>query len=437
MNRKICFEHEIIIGRQENVREYEKYIEKINRIYEFKAFRRDFNGIYSTSYVGTIKAKDLHIDILPKIYKKNRDETQAIKNFLLMLSFCENLNIKTLDLKSLRVNNGFFESLASIFSKKLLETLKMNYYREYSLVEEELKYLKGRLILKKQIRKVDISKLCCGYFKYTDNIELHKKLKLVSYFLTFIVKSSEIQRLLKDILSIYNNVDLDFSIVNRQSIVNINKLNFSYTPLLNFADLFLQSKTFQLVSENGNGTFFSFLFDMNIIFESFISKIIRSEWNLIRERVEKLRNCNIKLQAKRKYLIEGPSKKLFGLRPDIVIFEKKGKTNYKAIIDIKYKILNLNREDLGMDQNDVYQMYAYLGKYNSPIGILIYPFTESQVAGSNSENFRCNENYKVFNLNKNRKLYVFLIDLRRDLNNKSEFKELKKSLIEIFSEVFS
>ena len=99
---------------------------------------------------------------------------------------------------------------------------------------------------------------------------------------------------------------------------------------------------------------------MEKIFEKYVGKYIKNSYLF--------KDYNVYTQHSKYYLLESHNK--FKLKPDIVM-EKKDSI---IIMDTKWKILNNNNDNnFGISQNDLYQMYAYLKKYNSHKIILIYP----------------------------------------------------------------
>lgn len=75
-------------------------------------------------------------------------------------------------------------------------------------------------------------------------------------------------------------------------------------------------------------------------------------------------------------LLENDKENKFRIKPDLVICDKadtKLKNPPKIIADTKWKILNFSRNDYGVSQSDLYQVFAYLSRYQCQNGILIYP----------------------------------------------------------------
>ena len=140
-----------------------------------------------------------------------------------------------------------------------------------------------------------------------------------------------------------------------------------YELLLAWCEIFLRRKSF--MPYQGGDKAFALLFDMNKLFESFVA------WHLKRacgnERV-------IKAQESHKYLLEVGGARKFQIKPDIVCRKSdSGGNNVVFIADTKWKILESSESKIdGIAQGDLYQMFAYLAKYECENGFLICPQIE-------------------------------------------------------------
>jgi 5-methylcytosine-specific restriction enzyme subunit McrC len=134
---------------------------------------------------------------------------------------------------------------------------------------------------------------------------------------------------------------------------------------------------------------------MNQLFESYVYHYLKN----------KMKIKNIKVQDKTHHLayLNGKEKK-FQLKPDIVV------DNGKVILDTKWKILSEEKTHNGINQADMYQLYAYGTKYqNCETLFLIYP----------KDNEIENSYYKFFD-DLHLKIYFFDFD--------RENEELKKEI---------
>ena len=83
---------------------------------------------------------------------------------------------------------------------------------------------------------------------------------------------------------------------------------------------------------------------------------------------------DVSTQDRGYYLFEENNRNIFALRPDIVVTREDGR---QIIMDTKWKrLINDGGKNYGISQADMYQMFAYSKKYNTPDIWLLYPKTE-------------------------------------------------------------
>jgi 5-methylcytosine-specific restriction enzyme subunit McrC len=146
------------------------------------------------------------------------------------------------------------------------------------------------------------------------------------------------------------------------SSVVIDRNTKDYEILIQWSKVFLMNQSFTTFS--GNTTARALLFPLEKVFESYAAKNLK--------RVLGDLNWEISTQDKGYYLFDAPRE--FALRPDIVITRDDGS---RIILDTKWKLLSNNpRKNYGISQADMYQMYAYSKKYNTPEIWLLYPLNE-------------------------------------------------------------
>lgn len=378
------------------------------------------NCIKAKNLVGTLQHKDLKINVFPKLYSGDeleKNKKQAIKNFMFMLEYGYNF-VKLKDFESSiekEKMDNFFEVLIYLFAKKLIEQLKMNPNRSYITVEDESNFLKGSWRLSEQLSKSPHlkHKFHVSYDEFTDNNELNRILKFVSRMLLFATSNSGNKQLLHHILLIYAEID---DILKPYAIeldkVKFTRINQEYKPIFELARLFLNKlSTHTLDSKIST---FTFMFDMNFLFEQFIAGFIRKE-HLIPEgyEMETQKSSESLLTEK----INGKSLKHFSLKPDI-FFKADDKKNH-FILDTKYKQLDEKVKSLGVSQSDAYQMYAYSQRYDCKRVILLYPKHLNKEAGS--------KNFTFFN--SVQRLDIRTVNICRDLEKEKD--DLKEDIKEI------
>jgi 5-methylcytosine-specific restriction enzyme subunit McrC len=143
--------------------------------------------------------------------------------------------------------------------------------------------------------------------------------------------------------------------------LHLDRLNYYYQPLVDLARLFILHSTVELTHDRLQT--FSFLFDMDEVFEQFIAGFIIKNKSKVMPS-----NSYVKYHDRSKYLVDLP-KSLFMLEPDITITCN----SRKLIIDTKYKVLDPEKPKLGVSQPDMYQCVAYALKHNCSDVVLLYP----------------------------------------------------------------
>ena len=328
---------------------------------EFLKPGRDKKGdfLQAQNYVGIIQAKSGDsLEILPKIHDNdNSNNEEAVENskkiLLTMLKTLKSHPFKNINIANLKsLNLPLLEIFISMFLDEVSKLIKIGIKSDYVELEDNLKFLKGKLKISEQIRKNIVHKerfyVCYQEFS-TDRAE-NRLIKSALEFLYRRSKSSRNQRLIREYLFIFDEISSSSDINADFSRLKLNRQTKHYEQALLWSKIFLQNKSFS--PYKGNEIAFALLFDMNRLFESYVGNFIK----------KKLPNAI--LQHRGKYLTEKP--RGFALKPDIFLRYK----NQNYIADTKWKIVE-SKDDIS--QADLYQLYAYGKKYNCGKLYLIYP----------------------------------------------------------------
>jgi len=329
-------------------------------------FTSDFEGVKTTSFCGSLKVDEKEILILPKISK---DSDQNLRVFMFMILYSYDIK----NIENFQNSEDMFEVFIDLFSKNLLKLINQTgLYKEYISIQSENSFLKGKLILKNYILKTATdNKFFCEYDEFSINHKLNqffsytvKRLKLLSKKRTDFIKLEKI----------FSEVDSIF-----QEDVSFNHLNIRFKESYDLAKFLLKNLTKTKVKHSNT---FSFMFDMDILYENFVSKLFTEVSDAQLQKVQFFGNLK--------------------LEPDIVLDN--------LIIDLKYKIF---KHDVKKD--DKYQIYIYGNNFEIPNGMLLYP--------KHLGNFK-----KILNLGKNEhkvNLVVQSLDLDSDLDYRDYIEEMK------------
>jgi len=425
MNKPVtCFEHEPFKLESEYPKEIEEINNSLGNVFNVSV-QDDKIILKAKQYVGLINIKGKIIQILPKIYSKdekdeNEKRKQSIKNLLYMLNYA-GLKLKDWDATAVFEKfDDIFEVLIYLFSKNLSEIVRKGFYRNYITVEENISgALRGKLLVHKHATANFISKqkFYIEYDEFSENNLLNRVFKFTTELLLGFSNNDINKKLLRDLKFLFSDVDYQEITDSDLKRITFSRLNEHYRQPFNIAKMFIQRIWYpDYLERQKEKEIYAFLIDMNKLFEDFLAQFIKRHRTDILPDEYQHSDILIQKPEKYQYLVSDKNKKgVFRLEPDIML--KEG-GDFKLIIDTKYKKLQPEERKLGVSQGDMYQIYAYVTRYDSPQAVLVYPEYEDY-----------NQPIKKEFCTDEKKICVMTINLLMDLSENEE--ELKRCLRKI------
>ena len=335
------------------------------------------------SYVGIVQFGKKRIEILPKLFNDSKSsqlntsnpeiKRNARKNLFSILSFCGLIPVYKSEMSIYDQQKDFFEFLVSLFLDDLEKALIAQLHREYISYDDEIPFLRGKTNLTKEIVKPPTKKhhFFCVYDEFSADNQFNRIIKASLKRIKELCKYED-NRKRADRLYVMMD-EVNDSIITPQSFskISITRLNENYREIIQFCKLILFGET--ISSDSGIENFYALIFDMNLVFERYVTKLLRNSFPEkyqfhYQEQLLLASDQNGKADSKR-------NKR--DLYPDILVkIDIKGKTQNHAIIDTKYK-LALAR-DRSVAISDLYQMMAYCVAGETDKAILIYPSLPQQ-----------------------------------------------------------
>lgn len=334
--------------------------------------------LQAQNYVGVIQTKDgTTIEILPKIKNATIEKSKDI--LIKMLKTLKNSPFKNLSVANLKSSKiPLFEIFISMFLEELTVLVRNGIKSDYISKEENLKFLKGKLKISEQIKYNTIHKerFFVQYEEFISNRVENRIIKTTLQFLYNKSKLNKNQQRIREFLFVFDEIEISHNIKTDFSKIKLNRQMKDYEQVLLWCKTFLFENSFS--PYKGNDIAFALLFDMNLLFESFVYSYLKKSSNF----------QDIKSQDRTHHLAYENGIGRFRLKPDIVI------NGGKIIADTKWKILSEDKAYNGVLQDDMYQLYAYGTKYDNCEKIyLIYPFDELII--KNSYNYFKNKELKL------------------------------------------
>ncbi|MGJ0290060.1 McrC family protein [Aliarcobacter cryaerophilus] len=334
--------------------------------------------LQAQNYVGVIQTKDgTTIEILPKIKNTTTEKSKDI--LIKMLKTLKNSPFKNLSVANLKSSKiPLFEIFISMFLEELTVLVRNGIKSDYISKEENLKFLRGKLKISEQIKYNTIHKerFFVQYEEFISNRVENRLIKTTLQFLYNKSKLNKNQQRIREFLFVFDEIEISHNIKTDFSKIKLNRQMKDYEQVLLWCKTFLFENSFS--PYKGNDIAFALLFDMNLLFESFVYSYLKKSSNF----------QDIKSQDRTHHLAYENGIGRFRLKPDIVI------NGGKIIADTKWKILSEDKAYNGVLQDDMYQLYAYGTKYDNCEKIyLIYPFDELII--KNSYNYFKNKELKL------------------------------------------
>lgn len=303
----------------------------------------------SQGWVGYIPAtSELHIYLRPKV---------ALSNLFGMLEYAYRLkSFRFLEgLRGCKSLEEFYEQLATVLARRVLDRGRKGFYREYLLEIERLPFVRGRLNLRKAIQAPWDTKLECHYEEHASDIEDNQ---ILAWTLSRVARSGMCtERVLPTVRRAYRAIQgfVTLGPHTPEDCVGrlYNRLNEDYHPLHALCRFFLENSG--PTHEMGEKTMLPFLVDMARLYELFVAEWLKAhlpEW------------LQLKCQESLTIGEEGTLR----FQIDLVLYDAHtGKA--MCVLDTKYKTPS------SPEEADVSQVVTYAEAKGCKEAILIYPTT--------------------------------------------------------------
>ncbi len=355
------------------------------------------------NYVGLLQLKNgVQIQILPKISfcSGEEGETKTKRVFLHMLSSIKDFSGKEFLEASLNADHmNLYEIFIYLYLQEVKKLVNQGIASGYMEQEDNLHYFRGKLLVSKQLslNLIHQERFYVAWEELHKNRPENRIVKATLIYLLEKTKNAGNAKEIKRLLSVFMLVEASKCYEKDFSLVVICRNTKNYERLMQWSKIFLMDQTFTAFS--GSFSSQTMLFPMESLYESYVAQQIK--------RVFGRAGWEVSSQDQRYFLFVKPKK--FSLRPDLVLM-REGRT---VVMDTKWKMLKKNRgQNYGIAQADMYQMYAYSKKYNTPEVWLLYPVND-EMRGQTPIRFESGDGTC---------LRLFLVDLARMEENMEELR---------------
>ena len=414
---------------------------KIDSKQQFLGFTGQ-KGIRTKNYVGTIVFNGEQLNIFPKMFKVDSEDTDTddlsqshlMKNLISWLEYCNRIAFPFINISTeLNDSEDLKELFISLYIGYVKSALERGLFYRYVDETEDISCIKGKFDVKdyflSKIPNGQADKFRCTYSNFEFNNEVNQIIKCTCKFI-YNMTSRKNQKSIRNILVRLNEVEDVQCKPSDCNKVRLSKMHSNYRIIISMSKMFLLNKSSSFAVDMNES--FCFLFPTELLFEGFIG-------GFIQEIIEDV-GGKVYLQKSDMSLIdeihigEHEYGSAFTMRHDILVEYE----NRVFILDTKYKQVDrfegdndeaarVVREE--QQQSDIYQVCEYARKRNLSDVFLLYPqFRYEDVDGVKPMGVsKSHGNGKDINIHFVRLPFIFEDD---DLKVKQKLQKIIMSLFE-------
>lgn len=340
---------------------------------EAAVFRWRRNHCLVGPWVGVMQVPGLQLEILPKTDESptqdSDQEVRDIRSNLMEMLLRGGLGaVRARGIADLALKRGnLHDQLVDAFLERTLFELRRGLDRGYATEEGNLATLRGKLVLSRQLalNAAQKARFYCRHDVLTEATQISARLKQACHVLAaralpvaVLVKCQRVLALLDDV------PDLPFR--HRESDPVFTRQNERFADVYGFACMLLEGQAPN--ARSGEVETFSLLFDMEKVFERYIAAFLASEV------MHRFADASLFPQAKghRFSLYRDQREAVLRMAPDLLFVHEKLGSKKTLIVDTKWKRLT-EEEGSRPSRSDLYQLYAYLHRYDCQRAFLLYP----------------------------------------------------------------
>lgn len=323
------------------------------------------------NYVGLLPLTNrTQLEILPKTGQPE----EARPLLLTMLRYLRQSPFRTLPAAYTRANRlPLWETFITAFLDSVEPLVQQGIQRAYVTVEGNERCWKGKFQYVRQQRENawHAERLAVRYESLTADVAANRILKTTLTYLAGATKNPRILHRVSQLTWAMDGVPMSDSIPDDLRIVRRSGPLFRrYEPSLRWVEALLHGRGFGI--RTGLSPNMALLFPMERVFEDYVAYGIKAYWPDADA---------VRVQESSAHLVnEHAGTPRFRLRPDIVIRHN----DRTLVFDTKWKTIRGRESGTGADpgtygieQADLYQLYAYGKKYAASDLFLIYPANET------------------------------------------------------------
>lgn len=323
------------------------------------------NRVKFRQFCGVVQIDQaLQIEILPKVFAHQTPEQQRTTLIEMLDTAGDIKGLSTQQAGLGTSNHRLLDVFIRHFLKLLEAQLQQGLLRDYQDVEDTLDQVRGRIDLIRQQREnlFKPQRLACRFNELVADIPVNRILNTALLCLTDLASSPGLRQHIQSLRMRFGGIGTIQKGDHLPRADDLNRMQRRYADAVELARLFIEGQ--YLDARAGQQQVYSLLFDMNQLFEHFVAVKLRPTARKIGLRLME--------QGPRRYLGEDDAGKgRLLMRPDISLLNAQNRL--VAIMDTKWKLLDVGSPLASLSSADLYQLSAYASAYHCEQVMLLYP----------------------------------------------------------------
>ena len=329
--------------------------------------------VRTRSWVGVVRLPTVEIRVVPKV-------PGDLLGLVRLLEYASGLDalIHLSDGATLEASgDSLLELVVLLFVEASERVLRRGLLSGYVEREDDLPIVRGRILGDRQLleRFGQLDRIICRFDELehdvVENQLLTAALQVASSRVTSVGLRRRISRL-RGVLEPICDTD-QLNLAGARTTMTYNRLNAHYETAHQLGWLLFDALGIDDLFAPGEAQSFSFLLNMNQLFERFVTRVVEQVLPAARYRVTSqslFKSVVWNVSSQRPYT---------SIIPDVVV-ERRGESNGRVAIDAKYKLY----DERGFDQGDIYQTFLYAFALGAtalggvPTSLLLYPATAEE-----------------------------------------------------------
>ena len=329
--------------------------------------------IRTRSWVGVVRLPTVEIRVVPKV-------TGDLLGLVRLLEYASGLDalIRLTDDATLEASgDSLLELVVLLFVEASERVLRRGLLSGYVEREDDLPIVRGRILGDRQLleRFGQLDRIICRFDELEHDVVENQLLTAALQVASSRVTSVGLQRRISRLRGVLEPIcDTDqLNLAGARTTMTYNRLNAHYETAHQLGWLLFDALGIDDLFASGEAQAFSFLLNMNQLFERFVTRVVEQVLAAARYRVTSqspFKSVVWNVSSQRPYT---------SIIPDVIV-ERRGESDGRVAIDAKYKLY----DERGFDQGDIYQTFLYafaLGATASggvPTSLLLYPATAEE-----------------------------------------------------------